>query len=246
MRLLIVLEPQNNISQPVSQHWLQSWIYQRLRNSEFCDLHNKERYKYFCFSNVFPFKKNSDLKAGKTYNLIISSPNDKMIKFLYKNIGDKVVFPKSQILNILKVNLIKNIYLEKQCIIKSATPIVVSLTESLAKLYNIDYRVKKGRPLYWNKTMSLNAFIDGLTKNLVRKYNKYYGADLPEDTPLFGGFKFLREALVNYKKGKILGSMWEFIPLEDKKAKKVLEFCLDAGFGEKNSAGFGFVNKNNI
>lgn len=246
MRLLLTIQPQVNIPQPIPQYWLQAWVYQKLRNSEFYDLHNQERYKYFCFSNIFPFKKNSDLEAGGIYNLIISSPNEKMLEFLYQNIGDKIIFPKHRALNIRQVNLIKNISLTRQSLIKSATPIVVSLTESLAKLYNINYQVKKGRPLYWQKAMPLNAFVDGLTKNLVRKYNQYYGTNWPEDIPLFSGFKFLREALVGYKRGKILGSMWEFIPLEDETAIKILTFCLDAGFGEKNSAGFGFVNKDEI
>jgi CRISPR/Cas system endoribonuclease Cas6 (RAMP superfamily) len=43
---------------------------------------------------------------------------------------------------------------------------------------------------------------------------------------------------------KFSGSIWEFsFSHLDWKKREVLRFGLDAGFGEENSLGFGFMNK---
>ena len=47
-------------------------------NSKYHDLHDKEGYKLFCFSNIFPAY---DLKQGDLHTLIISSP-DSFVKYL--------------------------------------------------------------------------------------------------------------------------------------------------------------------
>ena len=39
----------------------------------------------------------------------------------------------------------------------------------------------------------------------------------------------------------VIGSIWEFW-FNDSSRKELIEFGIDAGFGERNSMGFGFMN----
>lgn len=243
MRVLINLKPTENIPQPLPNEWMQGWVYNLLRGTDYDFLHEKERYKFFCFSNIFPFVKGKAFVKNSMLNLIISSPDKNFIFLLEKILQkvEKIILGKDYIFQIARV---KKIYprLYRGDILKSETPIVVSLTRELALKYNVPYNVKEGHPLFWNKEMSLAAFIDGLTKNSIRKCNEFYGKVFQEDLRLFNGFKFLEGAVVDYKGGKVAGSHWKLIPADDETALNVLQFCLDAGFGERNTAGFGFVN----
>jgi len=49
--------------------------------------------------------------------------------------------------------------------------------------------------------------------------------------------------IINGKEQKLIGSIWEFMfSRVDNERKKLLEFGLECGFGERNSLGFGFMN----
>lgn len=71
--------------------------------------------------------------------------------------------------------------------------------------------------------------------------------------PLFQQFEFKKSVcnhiIIDGKEQKVFGSIWKFtfnyLNLEQ---QKLIQFGLDAGFGERNSLGFGFMNiiKNNV
>lgn len=42
-------------------HKLQGFLYGLLKDSAYCDLHNKRSYKFFSFSNIFP---STDMQKG--------------------------------------------------------------------------------------------------------------------------------------------------------------------------------------
>jgi CRISPR-associated endoribonuclease Cas6 len=60
---------------------IQGLIYRLLEGSKYHHIHNKEGYKFFCFSNIFPVTQ--ILKKGNFRTLIISSPDEEFISFLY-------------------------------------------------------------------------------------------------------------------------------------------------------------------
>ncbi|MEO0270100.1 MAG: CRISPR-associated endoribonuclease Cas6, partial [candidate division WOR-3 bacterium] len=68
-----------------------------------------------------------------------------------------------------------------------------------------------------------------------------------ESFSLFEQFKFKKEVcnhvIIKGKEYKVIGSIWEFMfSYFDNEQKKILEFGVDCGFGERNSFGFGFIN----
>jgi CRISPR-associated endoribonuclease Cas6 len=81
-----------------------------------------------------------------------------------------------------------------------------------------------------------------LSENLIKKYNEFYATKL-KDYDLFEQFKYRRatatKAVIDGREYVLVGSMW----FMDETQRRVIEFGLDTGFDERNSLGFGFVNK---
>jgi len=79
-RLLLKLKSQNDYSYDTKYyHKLQGFIYSVLRESNYKELHDKNGYKFFSFSNIFPIENN---KENSIKNLIIASPNEKFTETL--------------------------------------------------------------------------------------------------------------------------------------------------------------------
>lgn len=239
MRLIIKISPQQKTPQPVNSYLIQGLIYNIVRNSKFAAMHNKARYKFFCFSNIFPFIPNRPLQIGKEYNLLISSPNFEFINYL----NNKIKLKASLNLGNYTFSVINTqqftIDLQENSSLVTATPVVISIPKSMFEKYSIS---SERNYLYWNSQLSLNLFVEAVSKNSLRKFNTYYSQNLSEDLLLFRTFRFKRGALVRYKNAEVAGSIWDLTIAPEKQAQKVLQFILDTGLGEKNSAGFGFLN----
>jgi CRISPR-associated endoribonuclease Cas6 len=100
--------------------------------------------------------------------------------------------------------------------------------------------------VYWRKQWPFEPFVKQLEENLFKKYREFYGREIGE-FPLFEQFMFKKEicnhVVLRGTEVKMFGSIWEFsFSYLDGKKREVLQFGLDAGFGEENSLGFGFMN----
>ena len=84
VRLLIKLKCIEDGQYEMQYHYhLQGFIYNLLKGSKYHYIHNKVGYKFFCFSNIFPVNR---LIIGGYRNLIISSPNEDFILYLYEQL----------------------------------------------------------------------------------------------------------------------------------------------------------------
>lgn len=248
MRILLRLEATKDFEYDLKYyHKLQGFVYGLLKDTEYKILHDKRGYKFFCFSNIFPVSEN--IKAGEEKNLIISSPSKIFVNFLGEKI--KKIYEEKIDINIGEMSFkIKRISMfetklkRKNVRIVSATPIIIRIPERNYDKYGIIERKK--RYVYWRPEYSFEAFIKQLEENLFKKYKEFYNEEI-EEFPIFEQFKFKKSlvshVIINGKEIKMIGSIWEFgfSYLDDKK-KKLLEFGIDCGFGERNSLGFGFVN----
>ncbi|MBD3231142.1 CRISPR-associated endoribonuclease Cas6 [Candidatus Dependentiae bacterium] len=244
MLLFLKIIPQRDTPQPLNPFFMQSFLYRIFINDqEYKKIHEKFNFKYFCFSNIYPFEKNKPLKKEKEYFWQISSPDKKLINYIKKNLKEKKNIKLGKSIFDLKEITIKK-RPDRFSIVSTITPIVVSIPDKIIKTNNI---IKDtGKVLYWNKKMPLNIFIEALNRNCIKKYNQFFNTGYNLELNLFNTYKFKRGALVDYikkgQKARIPGSVWEFIVSNNNPEYKIIKFCLDTGFGEKNSAGFGFVN----
>lgn len=252
MRVLLRLEAVKDCEYDLKYfHKLQGFIYSLLKETEYRILHDKKEYKFFCFSNIFPVDiETMSIKSGERKNLLISSPDNLFIKFLEDKLNE--LSNDNKLLNIGEmqfkleaISLVKP-KLMRSCRLISATPIVIRIPEKNYEKYVIPFKYMKKRYVYWRPRYSFEAFVRQLEENLIKKYNEFYKTNF-EIERIFEMFKFIKptvnHVIINGGEQMMVGSIWEFyFSYLSKEQKKILEFGIDCGFGERNSLGFGFMN----
>lgn len=229
---MIKFEPKESIKySEIDKHAIQGFIYSLLKNdSSFSSLHDVSGFKFFNFSNIFPV---SDFERNSLKKLIISSPNDDMIKSLYNQLKDKTSFKlKNHKMELLKVVILGN----NNCSsFISATPIVLFEDNKRNKYYS------------FKQNPDFNFFFERLKDNAIKKYNAFHDFDFSLDSDLFTNFEFAREVSVRINKNGnqfiVIGSLWKNLEYDlTSQNNDFYSFLFDNGLGEKNSLGFGFLN----
>jgi len=245
MRLLLNLISEKDCVYDLSYfNKIQGLIYNLLENSIYRKIHDKPGYKFFCFSNIFPI---GNLKENDSRNLLISSPDGAFIKLLKNRIEEKDSIGIGEMqFHIDKIKILNPI-LRKNSRLISATPIVIRIPERNYEKYKIPEEYRKRRYIFWRPCYSFEAFVKQLEENLIKKYNEFHKTEI-EMERIFEVFKFIKGPIANHvlidgREQLFIGSLWEFhFSYLTKEQKKILNFALDCGFGERNSFGFGFVN----
>jgi len=255
MRLLLKLRAlKEQVYDPKYHHKLQGFIYSLLDETPYVRLHDKRGYKFFCFSNIFPPKgakkePSESMTSGEVRQLLISSPevglinilNERLVEMVDEksavNIGDMSFWVES-------VNAFEP-RIGRSCKMITGTPIVLRIPREKFERYGI-VPPKNYNYVYWRKHWPFEPFVKQLEENLFKKYKEFYGTSF-EVFPIFEQFEFKKQVcnhvVFGGKEIRVFGSIWEFSFSYLNKAKRdVLQFGLDAGFGEENSLGFGFMN----
>jgi len=249
MRLLLELKANKDFNYDNNYfHKLQGFIYNLIKNTEYSKLHDKKGYKFFCFSNIFPLPKDYKIKTGEVKKLIISSLDKVFIKFLAEKLKERKelihIGEMEFLIDELKVFSLK---FRKNLRLISATPIIVRIPEKNYEKYGIPLEFRKKRYVYWRPNYAFEAFVKQLEENLIKKYNEFYKTSFKIER-IFEVFKFRKgpivsNVIIDGKPQVFVGSLWEFLfSYLSNEQKKILEFGIDAGFGERNSLGFGFMN----
>jgi CRISPR-associated endoribonuclease Cas6 len=247
MRLLFRLQADfDQKDTSLEYHKLQGFVYTLINSCGFPLIHDKKGYKPFCFSNIFPY---GDMSAGDLRTFIIASPSASIVQGLAKYLSASGNTPIhigdcSFSLNSVDVRAtaLRSLSVRLTC----GTPIILRIPERNYDRYEIPEEERRPRYIYWRPQISFEAFIKQLTENLIKKYNQFYGTEI-ETVPLFQEFLFRKmvhtRLIIDGKSYGVAGSMWEFHWSHmNHLQQQVIEFGMDAGFGERNSMGFGFVN----
>jgi len=250
LRLLVRLKALRRAAYNLAYHKdLQGLVYRFLRNSAFKTLHDRKGPKYFSFSNLIP--PSGVINEGSNKTLIVASPDGHLIETLSHSlegvmnreirIGEMTFRIESA--GVFSHDLPQNA--SGEFTLTSGTPIVVRIPQDRLQEYGITAK-HPYRYVYWRKEHTPTAFMKQLEENLVKKYNDYYDAEL-EPFQIFEQLRFKKQVAIPLRmKGEestIIGTLWDFhfTPLNGVK-RDLLQFGLDAGFGEMNSLGFGFMN----
>ncbi|ADD08830.1 CRISPR-associated endoribonuclease Cas6 [Candidatus Aciduliprofundum boonei] len=231
MRLLIKLVPEKFLPfSKVNKHTIQGAIYSLLDGTEFSDLHSKNGFKFFTYSDLFP---PGDFYPNKEKNLIVSSPNPKFIGELYSRLRDLEHIYLSD--GPMKVAELKKFKVKTTGKFRSGSPVVIQKDNKKSKYFS------------FRDGGSMRFFMDRLKDNAVKKYNVYYDEELELDEDLFDLLQFQKEVSVVVKKDEktfiVIGSVWSLLQKRIPKGYgKFYRFITDCGIGEKNSLGFGFLN----
>jgi CRISPR-associated endoribonuclease Cas6 len=262
MRLLIRLRCIEDSKYEMQYHYhLQGFIYNLLKGSKYDYVHDKDGYKFFCFSNIFPA---SPLVLGDYRTLIISSPDSEFVSYVHEvlrkpwNVEVKVGHMRFRIDSF--ETLLPKIPDRSPVSLITGTPIMIRIPKERYQLYDIRPS-KEYDYVYWRSEYPLHLFVSQIESNLLKKYGEYLQLNnhsnhkennkltdlLEPSTPLFHKFKFKKQISTKLvMKGfeqTVIGTVWEFgfHPYTEKE-KELVQFALDAGLGERNSLGFGFMN----
>lgn len=190
------------------------------------------------------------MHAGDARFLAVSSPDQGLVEAFASSIE------KISTANIGDMSFaIKNIKKTQPRIgdgvrLVSRTPIIIRIPRQNFEKYGIergDYDY-----VYWRKDLPFDAFLRQLEENLVKKYQEYTGVKVDESKylPLFQQFLFKKPVcnhlVIDGREFRVFGSLWEFtFDHLTREQRELLLFGLDAGFGERNSLGFGFMDARN-
>ncbi len=259
MRLLIRLRCIENCPYEMQYHYhLQGFIYNILKGSKCHYIHDKEGYKFFCFSNIFPVTRY--LKKNDVHTLIVSAPDSQFIQHLYYRLLStsrvEIGIMKFSIdfMNRLDVKIPD----KSQCKMITGTPIIVRVPKEKYQMYGIDPS-KDYDYIYWRRQYPIILFVSQVENNLVKKfiefaqYNDIYRSEIERyhlsqrnlSPSLFQRIEFRKQVstrvLMKGLDQVIIGTLWEFTFNLDIN-KDLIYFALDSGLGERNSLGFGFMN----
>lgn len=251
LRVLVRLKAQDTFPYELGyHHTFQGFIYGLLRGTDFQFLHDRPQYKFFCFSNLVPPSRVISRDSLKT--LLISSPNDAFIRILQEKLVARQGSPVrlgAMMFKIVEAEAYRPRLTSsaiQEITLMSGTPIVVRIPSYRLKEYDIQPR-RDYRFVYWRSEYTPTSFMKQLEENLWKKYCEYFSAKEQPDLMLFERLKFRKQVAVPLKmrgeESTIIGTLWDFQfdPMDDMK-RRILQFGLDAGFGEMNSLGFGFMN----
>jgi len=186
--------------------------------------------------------------------LIFSSPDKHLVKTVLEKLTEKAA-SKTPIhigemrCAIKELKLLSPHLNSPHISLATATPIILRIPEKNYEKYGIPEKYRKRRYIYWRPQYDFTPFIKQLEENIFKKYRDFYKTEI-EEFPLFEGFKFGGPAnpriTIKGKEYPLVGSYWEFHFSglnHDRERRKILEFAMDEGFGERNTYGFGFVNR---
>lgn len=220
-------------------HLLQGFIYNNIDDELAEFLHDKgyvymsRNFKLFTYSKVFgKIKKiNEKFNFGNKISLVMSSPIDLFCKSIANSMLQKnnLILGQNHI-KVEQIQIIKNTAESDEIIVRTLSPIVTYSTllrpdNSKYTCYFMPGETDFERIIYENlikKCMALNN----------------------EETEFEGTISIkpignCRQQLVKYKDFVIKGAVGKFLIKGD---KRLLQMGLDAGFGGKNSQGFGCVS----
>ncbi|WP_297065169.1 CRISPR-associated endoribonuclease Cas6 [Thermococcus sp.] len=233
MRLRITFEPYGDVARQPNKHAVQGFIYNLLKGSEYGERHDEPRFKFFTFSDFF-----TDSTGRPT--LLISSPEKGFINTLYSAIREREsVYIGRQELEIVELKKFK---LPLRRAFQTGSPIVL-------------YRnAEKNEYFKLHQHRDLRFFLQRLKENAEKKYEAFYGEDFFLEGPIFdrlipklrtnGKLDVYVKVVKNGIPFPVIGSNWELLEKERIKPeeRRFYRFIMDAGLGEKNSLGFGFLN----
>jgi CRISPR-associated endoribonuclease Cas6 len=181
------------------------------------------------------------------FNLIVSSPNDKLIEEISNQLSQLIETHSSIQIGATKFDL-QNLMFPLKIITSAHIWIRIPQQKVIRELGSNSVFF---REVYWRDNYPMSLFIEGLESNLDKKYRDYTTLGIKKNTndSLFTEYSFKKQVSTKIHMHDtdviVIGSLWE-LGFSQYIDESVQIFVLDCGLGERNSLGFGFVNELNI
>ena len=192
------------------------------KRQELLDMHNENKYKFYCFDFPYPAERDQIYKKGKIYTLTIRTVDFELAEFFSNSLLD------------VQTRFIKAL----------SSEIKILPQRPIEKIYSLTPAIIKNDTGYWRDNMSMEDYQKRLKENLVKKYNIITGTKMDEDFKLFDKIelKNRKPISVKYKKIKLLGDKVNLYIADNDRAQALAYMAIGCGIMEMNSRGCGFVN----
>ena len=192
------------------------------KRKELLDMHNENKYKFYCFDFLYPAERDQVYKKGKIYTLTIRTVDFDLAEFFSNSLLD------------VQTRFIKAL----------SSEVKILPQKPIEKIYSLTPAIIKNDTGYWRDNMSMDDYEKRLKENLIKKYNIIADTKMDEDFKLFDKIelKNRKPISVKYKKIKLLGDKVNLYIADNDRAQILAYMAIGCGIMEMNSRGCGFVN----
>lgn len=242
MRLEVIFKTKHSVIPINYQYQLCSFVYKRLRHEDqdFASfLHDRgfKGFKLFTFSQLF--FDSSTVKdqmllvgEGKGRWYISSCSEDFIRNFFSSMIESPVIEIEGNFFEIEQINTLSEPIFKDRMRFIMLSPLVVSIP------------VDRGGKLYHRYLLPDEPeFQQALKSNLLKKYSALYDEKIEAEFSIEPDWDYIRRRgritkLIAIKDIQVRGTVFPFTAVGD---TRLIKLGYEAGFGEKNSLGFGMV-----
>ncbi|URZ02300.1 CRISPR-associated endoribonuclease Cas6 [Clostridium felsineum] len=192
------------------------------KSPELAEFHETNTYKMYVFNGLYPISREKIYSKGSIYTFQIRTVDEKLCNHFEKILVNEYT-DKIKVLTVFKRIIPK---------------------KNIDKIYSITPCIEKFEDGYWKNNHSIEEFQKRLTDNLIKKYNKFSGKKIDEETELFTLVEFnnKKPIAVNYKNIKFLADKITLYVAGNSIAEELAYFAIGVGILELNARGFGYIN----
>jgi CRISPR-associated endoribonuclease Cas6 len=185
------------------------------------------------------------MQEGDERTLIIASPNESLVDDIAGAVTEMGRIEPGNLQYSVEHVTTFQIDPEQTGKMITGTPIIVRLPADRCREYGID--PEDYDDVYWRLEHNSEAFIDSIEDNLAHKYEEYYDRE-PPDRPYFTSYSPRKQVSIprHYEDGvaETIATTWELgYECPTREMHRLIRLAYDAGVGELNTTGFGFMNK---
>ncbi|NEU59281.1 CRISPR-associated endoribonuclease Cas6 [Halorussus sp. MSC15.2] len=251
MRLLIRLRAQADAAYDNSHfHELRGRLWKGLRGTEYDELHDAERPVGLSFSNVFPW---GDIEEGDERTVLVAATDQDVLQAIAESVITDRKFNVGEMpFRVEEVTTVAPDVGEPgtRGTLETGTGVLVRIPPWQADKYGIENEGDEAT--FWQPEYSLEPFKTQLENNLDKKHRLFCDDHLPgpseRDGDLFDEYNLIKtfavpvEVTQGVEMTYVL-SKWRFgYRVRDDHHRRHLNLALDAGIGERNALGLGFLN----
>jgi len=251
VRLLIRLRAQADAAYDNSHfHELRGRLWKGLRGTEYDELHDAERPIGLSFSNVFPW---GDIEEGDERTVLVAATDQDVLQAIAESVITDREFNVGEMpFRVEEVTTVAPDVGEPgtRGTLETGTGVLVRIPPWQADEYGID--TEGDEATFWQPEHSLEPFKTQLENNLDKKHRLFCDdhrpgpsereGDLFDEYDLIKTFAVPVEVTQGVEMTYVL-SKWRFgYRVRDDHHRRHLNLALDAGIGERNALGLGFLN----
>lgn len=242
MRAMVEMTARRDYAFDNSYHRpLQGKIYGVLNGTKYEHIHDGNDMNLFSYSPPIP---PHNTEEGETRRLIFAGHDPDLVTTIVTSLCREPELNLSEMPFYVEEAYSLNANVGESGTLTTGSPLIVRFNQQTAEEHGIDTKYEK---TYWRPEHGTDLFFDHLNGNIQQKYRSAYGEEPPEP-PYFTGFSLENDVAkplyYDQKEVVYVGSEWKFeYEVESGKHRKLLKLALNAGLGELNGLGFGFMNR---